>query len=58
MRTVKIVYWQEHDGMWLGYPESLPDYMTQGVTPEELRENLRDILADLESGFPYPDVTH
>lgn len=50
MRTVRIVYWQETDGKWVGYFESYPDYMTQGETLEELKENLRDILGELEGG--------
>lgn len=49
MKTVKIVYWQETDGMWLGHLEAYPDYMTQGGTLDELKENLKGILADLES---------
>jgi predicted RNase H-like HicB family nuclease len=49
MKTVKIVYWQETDGMWVGHLESYPDYMTQGQTLDELKENLKDILGDLES---------
>ncbi len=53
MKTVKIVYWQENDGMWLGHLEAYPDYLTQGETLEELKENLKDILAMLESkGIP------
>jgi predicted RNase H-like HicB family nuclease len=51
MRTVTIVYWPEDDGMWLGYLQDHPDYLTQGKTVEELKENLRDILKDIESGF-------
>jgi predicted RNase H-like HicB family nuclease len=50
MKTVKIVYWQEPDGMWLGHLESFPDYLTQGETLEELKENLKSLLADLEEG--------
>jgi predicted RNase H-like HicB family nuclease len=49
MKTVKIVYWQETDGMWVGHLEAYPDYMTQGQTLDELKENLKDILGDLES---------
>lgn len=48
MKTVKIVYWQENDGMWLGHLEAYPDYMTQGQSIEELKENLKDILTMLE----------
>jgi len=36
--------------MWLGYFEEFPDYLTQGETIEELRENLRDLHHDLTGG--------
>jgi predicted RNase H-like HicB family nuclease len=36
--------------MWIGYLEEYPDYLTQGNSLDELRENLRDINADLASG--------
>ncbi len=49
MRTVRIVYWQEEDGLWIGYMESFPEYMTQGASLDELRENLKDILGEVES---------
>lgn len=50
MRTVKIVYWQEADSRWLGHLESHPEFMSQGETLDELRENLRDILIEIERG--------
>lgn len=54
MASLKYIYWKE-GGMWLGYLEEFPDYMTQGETLEELRENLRDIYEDLTSGaIPSP----
>jgi hypothetical protein len=41
-------------GFSLGYFEDYPDYMTQGKTFEELRENLKDLYEDLASGVdPY-----
>jgi predicted RNase H-like HicB family nuclease len=49
METRKYVYWQEDD-MWVGYLEEYPDYMTQGETLEEFKENLRDIYKELISG--------
>lgn len=49
METRKYVYWQEDD-VWVGYLEEYPDYMTQGETLDELKENLRDIYKDLTSG--------
>lgn len=45
----KYVYWQDDD-MWLGYLEEYPDYWTQGVTEEELKENLVDIYQELTGG--------
>jgi len=53
MGTIRFIYWQADD-MWLGYLEEYPDYMTQGESLEELKENLRDIYADLAGGaVPY-----
>jgi predicted RNase H-like HicB family nuclease len=53
MSTARFRYWQDDD-MWLGYLEEYPDYMTQGKSLEELKENLRDIYDDLTSGvIPY-----
>ncbi|MEO1785369.1 hypothetical protein V4762_09950 [Thermodesulfobium sp. 4217-1] len=49
MQTIKFVYWQD-DNMLLGYLEENPDYMTQGETLDELKENLKDIYKDLTSG--------
>ncbi|MFC1713684.1 type II toxin-antitoxin system HicB family antitoxin [Candidatus Poribacteria bacterium] len=51
MERIKYTSWQDDDdGMWLGYLEEYPDYMTQGETLEELEENLRDIYNELNSG--------
>lgn len=47
--TKKFIYWQE-DNMWLGYLSEYPDYMTQGESLEELKDNLKDIFSDLSSG--------
>jgi predicted RNase H-like HicB family nuclease len=53
MEGRKYIYWQD-DNMWLGYLAEYPDYMTQGETLEELKENLRDIYKELNSGnIPY-----
>ena len=49
MEMKKYLYWKEGD-MWLGYLEEYPDYMTQGQTMEELKDNLKDIYAELTSG--------
>jgi len=49
MRTARYVHWQDQ-GMWLGYFDGYPDYLTQGESLEQLQENLRDLYADLTSG--------
>jgi predicted RNase H-like HicB family nuclease len=49
MKTARIVYWQ-NENHWLGYFEEFPDYWTQGDTLEELREMLRSLHEDLNSG--------
>ena len=49
MDVRKYIYWQDDD-MWLGYLAEYPDYMTQGESLEELKENLRDIYRELNSG--------
>ena len=46
---LKYIYWKDDD-YWLGYPEEYPDYITQGKSLEELKENLKDLYIELESG--------
>jgi hypothetical protein len=55
MKTARYIYWQDED-MWLGYLEEYPDYWTQGMTMEDLEENLRDIYQELTSGSTPPGV--
>jgi len=50
MNIKEFVYWQDND-MWLGYLKKYPDYWTQGETFDELKENLKDIFADLINDF-------
>lgn len=53
MKTAKFTYWQD-EGYFLGFLNDYPDYQTQGLSKEELVNNLRDLLSDLESGkVPY-----
>ncbi len=53
MKTTKFTYWQDGD-YYLGFLNDYPDYQTQGMSKEELVKNLKDLLADLESGeIPY-----
>jgi predicted RNase H-like HicB family nuclease len=49
MGIARYIHWQDH-GMWLGYFEEFPDYMTQGETLLELQQNLRDLYTDLTGG--------
>ena len=49
MERKRFIYWQDGE-IWLGYLEEYPDYMTQGETLEELKENLRDIYNELIGG--------
>ena len=47
--TARYVDWQ-HQGIWLGYFEAYPDYLTQGESLEQLQENLRNLYTDLTNG--------
>ena len=49
MSTGRYVHWQD-GGVWIGYFQNFPDYMTQGDTVEELQANLGELYADLTSG--------
>ncbi len=44
----RFLFWQ--DGrFWVGYLEEYPDYMTQGETLVELKENLKSLYEDIQS---------
>jgi predicted RNase H-like HicB family nuclease len=49
METIKFVYYQENN-IYIGWLEDYPDYRTQGTTLEELKENLKDIYEDANTG--------
>ena len=49
MTGLRYIYWQDR-GFWLGYLEEFPDYPTQGVSLDDLREHLRSLYQDLTSG--------
>ena len=40
-QKLTMIYWKG-EGFWLGKLLEHPDIMTQGETPRELEENLRD----------------
>ena len=53
MRTVKFTSWQD-DIFFIGFLNEYPEYQTQGMTKEELIENLKDLLIVIESSqVPY-----
>ncbi len=42
MKT-RFTYWQDRDGMYLGFLKEYPDHWTQGESLDDLKENLRDL---------------
>jgi len=53
MRTIKFTSWQDGD-YFIGFLNDYPDYLTQGMSREELADNLKSLLIDLESDeIPY-----
>lgn len=56
MRKVRFAYYKEED-FYAGYLDEYPDYITQGKTLEELKENLEDLYIELSSG-EIPNVRH
>ena len=49
MEKKRFVYYEEEQ-MLIGWLEEFPDYRSQAETLDELRENLKDIYAELTSG--------
>lgn len=48
MRTLEYTFWQDGE-FFLGHLNDYPDYETQAYSKDELLENLKDLLIDLES---------
>ena len=48
MERRQFTYWQDGE-FFLGFLNEYPDYQTQGYSKEELIENLKDLLKDMES---------
>jgi len=49
MKTLRYTFWQDGE-FFLGYLNEYPEYETQGYSKDELLENLKSLLADIESG--------
>ena len=48
MRSVKYTFWQDGE-FFIGFLNDYPDYETQGFSKDELLENLKSLLIDIES---------
>ena len=48
MRSLEYTFWQDGE-FFIGHLNEYPDYETQGYSKDELVENLKDLLVDLES---------
>ncbi len=49
LETLKFIYYQDNE-IWVGWLEEYPDYRSQGKTLDELKENLKDIYEEVNSG--------
>jgi len=49
MNSVRYIFWKDGE-LWLGYLQDYPDYWTQGETPDDLKDHLKDLYQDLTSG--------
>jgi predicted RNase H-like HicB family nuclease len=53
MEPLKYVHWQDEE-FFIGHFVDYPDYLTQGKSLEELKENLENLYSDLISEeIPY-----
>ncbi len=48
MKTVQYTFWQDGK-FFIGFLNNYPDYETQGYSKDELLENLKSLLSDIES---------
>ena len=48
MKTIKYTFWKDEE-FFIGFLNDYPDYETQGLSKEELLENLKSLLIDIES---------
>jgi predicted RNase H-like HicB family nuclease len=47
---IRITYWQETDGRYLGYLNDYPDHWTQGDDLADLEDHLRDLHKTFSTG--------
>ncbi len=48
MKTLRYTFWQDGE-FFIGFLNDYPDYETQGYSKDELIENLKSLLLDVES---------
>jgi predicted RNase H-like HicB family nuclease len=48
MKTIKYTFWQDGE-FFIGFLNDYPDYETQGFSKEELLQNLKSLLEDIET---------
>lgn len=48
MRTLEYTFWRDGE-FYIGHLNDYPDYETQAYSKDELIENLKDLILDLES---------
>jgi hypothetical protein len=48
MNTTQFTFWKD-EAFFIGFLNNYPDYKTQAFSKQELVENLKDLLIDLES---------
>ncbi len=48
MKTIRYTFWQDAE-FFIGFLNEYPDYETQGYSKDELLDNLKSLLKDIES---------
>ncbi len=49
MRKLRYTFWQDGE-FFVGFLNEYPDYEIQAYSKEELKENLKSLLVDVETG--------
>ncbi len=53
---ISITYWQEKDGIYLGYLNEYPEHWTQGTDLLDLKEHLKDLYYLFNSEDMLPGI--
>jgi len=48
MQKVKLTCWKDGD-FWIDYANDYPEYVTQGMSIDELLDNIREIYKDIQN---------